>query len=660
MSMRYVLAGIVVLGMSCYGAMLWHGQRVSGQANPAQEAPGERDESAGADPTPLYAARSITPVPFGPASVEPIVVPDCRLSVFEKRDVPSQREGVLQIIGTELKPGEKAPGDRAFRLETDHGPRHFRRLKEGDAVEVNQLLGILDDRLVRADLASKKARVAAAKAELISAEKTVAEARARYENQLRLFATKACSADEVRSAKLIAERQEADSLVKTEAVNIAELEFKQTETLLGMHEIRSPIAGVIKSVFKKDGEGVKALETVFQIHSLGRLRIEGLLEVEYLPYIRQGAKFVAEHAPAQGAALAFRDHLLPITGVAVLQHADQSWIISASEDASVRVYDRRQATPLAVFWHPAPVRCVACSPPNARPPVCVTGDSEGAVRLWDLDKLSAEPLRVGKEAHRGPVNCLALSPDGAYYCTGGEDREICIWEIAGGTMVYRFPQVHRAAITSVQFTPDAGLVSASRDNTLCVWKLTNSQARLETTLDRRSGDVSCPGVSADGQYVFFDQGRTLRLMRIKDRTTRCQLENPAEASHFTTFAMFSPDHRMLVTACAAEGQLQLWRAPTPAVRSYRVRNLVTRQGAPPTCAAFAPDASYLVTGTQDHQVLVWPLPDREELDQRPSADLTLLERAVESGSRQVRIWAEVANPQGRLLPGTSVTLAIYP
>jgi hypothetical protein len=33
---------------------------------------------------------------------------------------------------------------------------------------------------------------------------------------------------------------------------------------------------------------------------------------------------------------------------------------------------------------------------------------------------------------------------------------------------------------------------------------------------------------------------------------------------------------------------------------------------------------------------------------------------VESSSRQVRIWAEVANADGRLFPGSSVTLTVYP
>ena len=94
--------------------------------------------------------------------------------------------------------------------------------------------------------------------------------------------------------------------------------------------------------------------------------------------------------------------------------------------------------------------------------------------------------------------------------------------------------------------------------------------------------------------------------------------------------------------------------------------MVSSSGSPATCRsniAFAPDGSFLVTGTKDRQVLVWPLPTRAELEQPLTARLTLVEQAVESSSRQAKVWAEIVNPTDpglRLLPGTTVTLAIYP
>jgi multidrug efflux pump subunit AcrA (membrane-fusion protein) len=46
------------------------------------------------------------------------------------------------------------------------------------------------------------------------------------------------------------------------------------------------------------------------------------------------------------------------------------------------------------------------------------------------------------------------------------------------------------------------------------------------------------------------------------------------------------------------------------------------------------------------------------LEGPPIGEVTLIEQAVETTTRQVRIWAELPNPEGRLLPGTTVTMVI--
>ena len=71
----------------------------------------------------------------------------------------------------------------------------------------------------------------------------------------------------------------------------------------------------------------------------------------------------------------------------------------------------------------------------------------------------------------------------------------------------------------------------------------------------------------------------------------------------------------------------------------------------------------MVTGTPDRQVLVWPLPSPEEVEKPLTAEVTLVEPLIETSTRQVRICAEVTNPTDLtrfLMPGTTVTLAIYP
>jgi WD40 repeat protein len=175
----------------------------------------------------------------------------------------------------------------------------------------------------------------------------------------------------------------------------------------------------------------------------------------------------------------------------------------------------------------------------------------------------------------------------------------------------------------------------------------------------RGGEVAQLGVSPDGQTVLFDQGSELRLLALADKEIRGTLENPTEATTFSTLALFAPDGQTILTHGSVPGSLRLWRTPSEQARASELRQLVWMKGAA-TCGAFAPaDGSFLVTGTQDYQVLVWTMPAKKEVESILEGRLTLVEKALDSQSRQVRVWAELSNP-GWLLPGSRATMVVPP
>jgi WD40 repeat protein len=126
--------------------------------------------------------------------------------------------------------------------------------------------------------------------------------------------------------------------------------------------------------------------------------------------------------------------------------------------------------------------------------------------------------------------------------------------------------------------------------------------------------------------------------------------------NFSTLAQFSPDGKLILTAGGSEGRLQLWRTPTEKRRAYELCQLIFP--APPTCGAFAPDGSFLVTGTRDRQVVVWAAPSPEEQAEL-TATVRLVEKALDSNSHQVRVWADLPAPGG-LVPGATAALVVYP
>lgn len=180
--------------------------------------------------------------------------------------VSTQREGILALVGTELKEGEKVPADEMVTSIIGNEPKKFRRLKVGDRVEANQLLGRVDDRLARDEMAIKEKKLAAAEADLGISEKTRDEAKARYDTQVELERGRATSIQEVRAAKLALEKYTYEVVSKKLAIQVAQAELNQAHTVVQMHEIRCPVLrGVIKSIARHPGEAVQSLETVFVI-----------------------------------------------------------------------------------------------------------------------------------------------------------------------------------------------------------------------------------------------------------------------------------------------------------------------------------------------------------------------------------------------------------
>src|SRR5205814_1137731 len=152
---------------------------------------------------------------------------------------------------------------------------------------------------------------------------------------------------------------------------------------------------------------------------------------------------------------------------------------------------------------------------------------------------------------------------------------------------------------------------------------------------------------------------------------------------------------LMLTAGAPEGRMQLWRTPAPYefeeervvngvkqlvkvernLRGFEVQQLVPSERGAVTCAAFAPNGAFAVSGNKDGYIHLWTLPTRQQVaahristNHDPSlkagaatpVTLTYLDQALDAG--KLRIGVEVQNPEtpeyrhGRLIPGRRVTV----
>ncbi len=602
---------------------------------------------------------------------DPIVIPNAHLALIKKEEVPFQidRQGItggqLLFVGTEVRPEDrdKYPG-QIFERTVGNSTRYYRHLKEGDTVVEGQLIAQMEDSLVRADAMIKVAKLHAAEADKVSSEKTREESYQRWMTQKKLWSQShtATSWEDVRGAELTWNRYVYETTGKEEAIKVAQEELNQAKTILDTYEIRTKIPGTIKIIYKKDGEAIRSLDPVMQIINTDRLKVEGLVDIQFAGELRKGMPVTIEPVYRDPSIQSFIGHRGAINSVAVSKDPKKTYIVSGSEeDAIAFVWERSRRTPVRAYPHPAAVRVVACSPVGGEVNLCLTGDALGQVRLYDLNTDSDKPLFEMKEHHRKAVTAAAFSPDGKVCATASDDGQINLWDTATGGFKYSISDGHRTMVTSLSFTPQAELVSASRDTWIKVWQLGTDGAQLKgNPIKRQSTALAQVGVSPDGKYYMAEHGREIRIISFATGATEAILRNPSQSSEFNTLGEFSPDGRLALTCSGSEGQLQLWKIDPE--RSYEVRQLATNYRSPTTCAAIAPDSSFIVAGAKDGKVFVWNLPSEAEISREIKGVITSVDQNIENpATPQVHIIAEIDNPKERkLFSEDVVTIVVRP
>ena len=65
----------------------------------------------------------------------------------------------------------------------------------------------------------------------------------------------------------------------------------------------------------------------------------------------------------------------------------------------------------------------------------------------------------------------------------------------------------------------------------------------------------------------------------------------------------------------------------------------------------------MVTGTEDHRVLVWKMPTSTEVEKQ-TGYLTFVEEFLDSGLKRVSVRATVDNKNGALLAGSNAAIIV--
>jgi WD40 repeat protein len=655
---------------------------------------------------PLYPPQPLPPIPprAERPGRDPVVIAG-NLTVIDKMDACASVSGKLLFVGQEVPEGSAQVAGIAPFLQSKiyHATVHqgdqdysklFYRLSEGEVVGQDEMVALVDPAKAVLGVVEKKVKLEKSEAEYEAALKIDKEAERRLEVELRLG--KLNSELDRMNAILTRIKTEAEMIGKRGERDVAKIDLKQEKDTLRRHYVHNGLAVrhcIVKTIYKLTGEAVKEFDPVLHLFALDKMTAEGLVEMQFAPRLKLGQTVSVEPSRETSPRRVWRSHKKEINAVAVTHNGLAA---SASEDGTVALWDIRYDGTTLELRHGQPVRSIACSPPAAKVHWLVAGLADGKIYCWDLEKLlSAEasdpkfelkPVRYLPDAHVDSVTALAFSPDGEYFASGATDGTIKLWNPSfllqkeqkrpedSMPPIYPFDaahgveQPHSGPVTSLTFTPQCRLVSAARDNTLRVWELHEKGAHLVgDPISGRGGSVNQLGVSRDGRYMLFDQGKTLQLLGLDGRTLTT-IQNPAGVIPFETLAQFSPDASMMLTAGAPEGRLQLWKSPIDGQRGFEFSQLVTSERSPVTAAAFFDptadgEVKFAVSGTKDGTVYLWEMPSRAQVQSHRIQNVKLTQISQNVETRQIRVGVEVANPDltnpdARLIPGQPVTIVI--
>jgi WD40 repeat protein len=209
------------------------------------------------------------------------------------------------------------------------------------------------------------------------------------------------------------------------------------------------------------------------------------------------------------------------------------YIISASFDQSIRVWSRDTGENIAVLnGHADRIYSLALRTDFS----IVSGSKDCTVRVWPAVMWTNPATQSSMSAlvltGQDGVLSVACSRDDDIVASGGGESiyKVRIWSISKRTCL-RVYSNHQASVWGVSFLPDSRLVSASQDNTICVWRVdTDTVTKTHELKDSIWSNVAClsnryivVGARQQIHIVDLENGDIVRTFTGHDGDVRCVL-----------------------------------------------------------------------------------------------------------------------------------------
>eukprot|EP00761_Pharyngomonas_kirbyi_P000064 gb/GECH01000064.1/.p1 GENE.gb/GECH01000064.1/~~gb/GECH01000064.1/.p1 ORF type:complete len:414 (+),score=72.73 gb/GECH01000064.1/:1-1242(+) len=200
-----------------------------------------------------------------------------------------------------------------------------------------------------------------------------------------------------------------------------------------------------------------------------------LLDVQKMHYHHQTKAEVEDYASARPVIRTFYDHVGAINDIDF--HPHQQYIITASRDSTVKLFDYTKASTKRAFKSINESCCVRSINMHPSGDYLLVGTDHNVVRTYDFNTFRCYASANAGDAHFRPINQVRYNTDGKLFVSGSKDGAVKIWDGVTGRCVNTIPNAHGGAdIFSVSFSRNSKyLLSSGQDGTAKLWELSTGR-----------------------------------------------------------------------------------------------------------------------------------------------------------------------------------------
>ena len=226
------------------------------------------------------------------------------------------------------------------------------------------------------------------------------------------------------------------------------------------------------------------------------------------------------------------------------------------------------------------------------------------------------------QTHEKSAWRIAVTPDGETLFTATHtDDTMRMWDLATKKLIREFPDIS-GGLSSIECSPDGKVVlTGSWGNMVRLWDIETGEKLRQIKVP--AAPVTCATFSPDGEtiaavvkdhhlvYIYSTESGELK------HTLTMPMEAPAEGSGGLASACFTPDGKLLLTACGGRGYpkytgedsvIAIWNTET-----WEMHATLPADKHNVYCLLVSPDGKQIAAACHRSQyVKVWRMPEEDE------------------------------------------------